>query len=76
MKYIGTYKIPEYAVCAIEYGDFTGVSDEDEKDIKDFLSKEFPNGYVADWQTDEPYFTSCPAFGQATTVIDAEFYEP
>lgn len=80
MKLIGTYKIPEYAVCAIEYGDFTGISDEEEREIRDFLSEEFPNGFVVDWHGNEPegepYFSPCPAFGLATNVIDADFYEP
>lgn len=35
---------------------------------------------MADWHIDEPdgepYFTSCPAFGMATEVVDADFYEP
>lgn len=80
MKLIGTYKIPEYAVCAIEYGDYTGINDEDEREIRDFLSREFPNGYIVDWNggdgSGEPYFSPCPAFGLATNVIDADFYEP
>ncbi len=80
MKYIGEYKIPEYAVCAIEYGDFSGISEEDEREIKNFLKKEFPKGYVVDWRANdrdaEPYFSSRPAFGLTTSVIDADFYEP
>lgn len=79
MKHIGQYKIPEYAICAIEYGDFTGFSEE-EREIRDFLSEEFPNGFVVDWHGNEPegelYFSPCPAFGQATNVVDADFYEP
>lgn len=77
MKLIGTYKIPEYAICAIEYGDFSGLSEEDEQKIKDFLGREFQNGYVVDWEPQgEPYFSSKPAFGLPTTVVDADFYEP
>lgn len=80
MKLIGTYKIPEYAICAIEYGDNTCMTAEDDKMMKDFLEREFPNGYVVDWHTNEPqgepYFSSNPAFGLPTTVVDADFYEP
>ncbi len=76
MKLIGTYKIPEYAMCAIEYGDYTGLEEEDEEAINEFLESEFPNGYVVDWKDGAPYFTSYPAFGKATDVIDADFYEP
>lgn len=80
MKLIGTYKIPEYAICAIEYGDYSGISDEDEQEIKNFLIREFPTGYVVDWHTNEPehepYFSPVPEFGLPTNVVDADFYKP
>lgn len=80
MKYIGKYKIPEYAICAIEYGDYSGLDEQDEREIRDFLSEEFPNGFVVDWQGNEPegeaYFSTVPEFGLPTNVIDADFYEP
>jgi hypothetical protein len=75
MKLIGRYRIPVYAVCAIEYGDYSGLDDEDEKAVKKFLDDEFPHGYVVQWQ-DSSYFSSSPAFGPATDVCDADFYEP
>lgn len=80
MKHIGKYKIPEYAINAIEYGDYSGLEDEDIKNIKEFLNREFPKGFVVDWHPNEegyePYFSKCPDFGLATTVVDADFYEP
>lgn len=80
MKHIGKYKIPQYAICAIEYGDFSGLDEEDIDNINEFLDDEFPNGFVVDWHINEPdgepYFTSCPAFGMAAEVVDADFYEP
>lgn len=80
MKHIGKYKIPQYAICAIEYGDFSGLDEEDIDNINEFLEDEFPNGFVADWHINEPdgepYFTRYPAFGMPTEVVDADFYEP
>lgn len=80
MKYIGKYKIPEYAVCAIEYGDYTGLTDEEKREIIDFMSDNFPNGCVVDWHGNTPegeaYFSTAPEFGLPTNVIDADFYEP
>lgn len=80
MKHIGKYKIPQYAICAIEYGDFSGLDEEDIDNINEFLDDEFPNGFVVDWHINDPdgelYFTSCPAFGMAAEVVDADFYEP
>ena len=31
--------IPEYAVCPLIYGDFSGVEDEDEKEIMEFVDR-------------------------------------
>lgn len=76
MKHLGKYRIPVYAVCAIEYGDFSGMSDEDEKEIREFLDREFPNGFVVDWNGEDYYFSPFPDFGLPTTVVDADFYEP
>ena len=80
MKHIGKYKIPQYAICAIEYGDFSGLDEEDIDNINEFLEDEFPNGFVADWHSNEtdgePYFCSYPEFGLAAMVVDADFYEP
>ena len=80
MKHLGKYKIPEYAICAIEYGDFSGLSDEDEQNVNEFLERECPNGCIVYWHSDdednEPYFCSYPEFGLAATVVEADFYEP
>lgn len=79
MKHIGKYKIPTYAINAVEYGDFSGLDDEDIDNINEFLEYLFPNGFVVDWHIDEtegePYFTRYPAFGMPTEVVDADFYE-
>lgn len=80
MKHLGKFKIPEYAICAIEYGDFSGLSNEDENNINEFLERECPNGHIVDWHSDdednEPYFCSYPEFGLAAMVVDADIYEP
>lgn len=80
MNHIGKYKIPQYAICAIEYGDFSGLDDEDIDNINEFLECLFPNGFVVDCHSNEPegepYFTRCPDFGMSTEVVDADFYEP
>lgn len=31
------YKIPVWAICALEYGDFTGLDDNDEKAVNEFI---------------------------------------
>ena len=75
MTLAGTYRIPTYAVCYIEYGDADGLNDEDIQMIEDFVNANFPKGYVADWKNlDHPYFSPSPDFGLAAEVVDADFY--
>ncbi|MCR4773058.1 MAG: hypothetical protein K5854_01695 [Prevotella sp.] len=78
MRYISRYRIPVEFISYIEYGDATGLSDEDEELIKTFLEREFPHGYVADYVgIDEPYFTYYPdVIHLGAEVIDVDFYEP
>ena len=77
MEFIGTYKIPTYAICAIEYWDFSGLNDDDEEIIKDFISRNFPNGFIADYKgIENPYFCAFPSFGIAADCIDVDFYLP
>jgi len=37
LVHIDTVNLPEYAVCAIEYGDYSGLDEVDEKEITSFL---------------------------------------
>ena len=78
MQLIGTYKIPTFAICAIEYNDYSGLNDDDEKVIKDFLSQ-FKNGFVADWSKniDDPYFCTLPDMDfKPCECVDVDFYLP
>ena len=77
MELIGTYKIPAFAICAIEYNDYSGLNDDDEKAIKNFLDS-FSGGFIADWSQniDNPYFSAYnDIFGFiGCDVIDVNFY--
>ena len=89
MKLLGVYQIPSYAVTAIEYGDTSGISAEDEHNIEAWIEAEF-NDIVGqyplyfDWnngiseeesgEVNECYFSSNPAFGLACDVIDCAVY--
>lgn len=65
LKEIGTYDVPEWALCAMENGDFDGLTDEEERMAKDFLVEKFPEGYVSniDWDNYKE-FNFSPAFGE------------
>ena len=77
LKYIDTYKIPTYAICAMVNDDYSGLDEDDEKNIKEFMNG-FPNGFLADWDKniENPYFSYYPAFGGGSEVIDVDFYLP
>ena len=75
MKYAMTLQIPTYAISALEYGNYEGLTDLDTELINGFIDANFPHGYVVDWRgIDAPYFSHCPEFGLATEVVEADFY--
>lgn len=74
ITFFNTFSIPSWAVCAIEYGDYSGLSDDEIRQIEDFF-EDFPcDKFTIQWGEDE-YFSNSPAFGLPCTCIDAEFYE-
>ena len=77
MQLIGTYKIPTFALCAIEYGDYSGLNDDDTKVIKNFLNQ-FKEGFIADYKNiDDPDFCAFPDMDfKACECIDVDFYLP
>ena len=64
LKDLGTYQIPEWALCAMENGDYEGLNDEEAEVLNGFIDKHFPDGYVmsVDWG-DYHEFNAFPAFG-------------
>lgn len=64
LKDLGTYDIPEWAVCAMENGDYEGLTDDERRMLDDFLGSHFPDGYVShvNWH-DYNEFNTLPAFG-------------
>lgn len=76
-----SYSIPNYAICAIENGDFSGLENEDIDNINKFLAdldEAIPNGYVFDWDKESlesPYFSSNPKFGLPADCVLLRVYE-
>lgn len=70
--------IPTYALCAIENDDFSGLNDEEEKEVREFmqrLDKGCPNGYTIDWEDlDNPFFTTCPEWGLPVDCFVGRIY--
>lgn len=64
LKSLGTYDIPEWAICAMENDDFEGLTEEEEKLVTEFLDEHFPEGYVSNIDFDNyDDFNLHPAFG-------------
>ncbi len=64
LKSLGTYDIPDWAICAIENGDYEGLTEEEEKLVTEFLDENFPEGYVSNIDFDDYNdFNLYPAFG-------------
>ena len=71
--YVITADIPEWAVPAIEYGDYSGLSDEDIAQVKDFREKY--HDHTFQWNFDNVNgFNRHPAFGLATRTIPCRIY--
>lgn len=69
--------IPVWAVCAIEYGDFSGLTDEEEAQIEKFLNKNALFNAAFEYG-DETFFTYyndiCSKYG--ADCIEARAYVP
>ena len=67
LKTIGTYDIPSWAMSAMGYGDYEGLTDEETALIDDFIEEHFPEGYVfCENMEDRAYHNELnisPAFG-------------
>ena len=64
LKDLGTYDIPDWAICAIENGDYEGLTEEEEALVTEFLEKHFHEGYVSNIDFDNyNELNLYPAFG-------------
>jgi len=65
------YTIADGFVCAIEYGDTSGLSGSEEAELNDFLDA-LGSGC---WEyEEETYFGTCEVCGYGAIVRDAKFY--
>lgn len=73
LKLVATEAIPQYAVCYIEYGDATGLEEEDIEATDKFLAN-YP-GAVFDYKEGTEGFCAYPAFGLACDCIETDIYQ-
>lgn len=63
-------KIPVWALCAIIYGDYSGLEERDIAQIREWLEVNDYDTICAPDDEDTPYFSWSPAIGTATDVYD------
>lgn len=71
-------RIPAWSLCYIEYGDESGLTDEDVQQVKDFYEMYRLHGMEIQYispvhdkdENFEEYFLSSPAFGLPGSVVD------
>lgn len=67
---LDTQQVPEYALSAIVNGDFSGIEDaEDEKNIREFMERDYYKGAIFSPRDEQASFTNRPAFGLATDCV-------
>ena len=70
---LDTQQVPEYALSAIVNGDFSGIDDpEDEKNIRDFMEREYYKGAIFSPRNEHPSFTTATAFGLPTDCVTVD----
>lgn len=64
LRDLGTYDIPDWAIPAMENGDYDGLTEDETNALNTFLDKHFPQGFVSEVRWDDPHeFNTRPAFG-------------
>lgn len=74
-----TEKFPTWALCYLYNADATNLNDDEVEMVDNFMATmhELSNGRGVSYEVediDNPYFTTCPAFGLACDVVDLNIY--
>lgn len=77
LKDLGTYDIPEWAMCLLENGEQEGLTETEIQTCNDFIEKHFPEGYIfsVDWNHPDE-FNQDPAFGERNSNALVQRGEP
>ena len=72
-KLLDTQNVPSYALPAIINGDFSGIdSEEDAKDIRAFMEREYYKGAIFSPRNEHRSFTTATAFGLPTDCVTVD----
>jgi hypothetical protein len=71
LKYVDTLTVAEFWVCPIEYGDYTGLTEDEAAQIDAWL-KQYPQA-TFEWQ-DEPLFAEDAITGLMSTCLEVKIW--
>ena len=64
LRDLGTYDIPDWAIPAMENGDYDGLTEDETNALNTFLDKHFPQGFVSEVRWEDTHeFNTRPSFG-------------
>ena len=72
--HVDSFSVPEWAVSAIEYGDYSDLESDEIEQVRSFAEKYPSNRFYIEWGS-YPYFSKRPAFGIPTMCTDAVIWE-
>lgn len=72
LKLIDTVTIAEHWICAIEYGDYSGLDDTEAEDLDAWL-EQYPSCTFSYGESSE--FDGCDISGLMATCIEVEIYQ-
>jgi hypothetical protein len=74
IDHVDSVSIPDWAICALEYDDYSGLTDQEAEQVKAFV-KDYPAGrFFWHWEM-TPHFSQSPAFGLPCECVDLLIYE-
>lgn len=76
IEHIDSIKLPTWALCYIVNNDSSGISDEDQEQVDEWIKETFPDhiGLIFDQSEEGEFFTHSPPFGLACNCIQADVY--
>ena len=74
LEHIDSFSIPEWSVCALEYGDFSGLTYDEINQINTFATDYPQDKYLWHWERTF-HFSNSPAFGLPCECVDVLIYE-
>jgi hypothetical protein len=74
LEHIDSVSIPDWAICALVYGDHSGLTDKESRQVDEFAADYPQDKFHWHWEM-TPHFSNRPAFGLPCECVDLLIYE-